>query len=338
MDPTKDKIDDDNSKHCSNTALRRGRGRPRKNQILSTNSGNKKNKIIKLDKSTTEKNEDDEEIILHLPISFKDLNVNKTSQINKQISPNTNIFTINDINSDSATDSCEDNDIIVQDLKDKIKDQEKQIQNLEKEIMEYKNIMIEDTSKVGNNRKVYKMNLNFIDIHSGTQIVREKTDIACWWCGYNFDTVPCFIPDKIYNDTYYVFGCFCSFNCAAAYNLKMDDAFVWDRYSLLKRLYNITDETHEDINIAPPRETFSRLGGPLTYEDYKKNCKKCSKEYRFIMPPMTSIVPLIEEGHVDNTKVNISLAELNKKSNLRRSKPLPNTRTTLFETLGINKA
>lgn len=331
MDPTKDKLDDMNIRQISNAAQRRGRGRPRKNQVLAAN-GNKKPKV---DKTTTDKNDNEEEIILHLPISFKDLSINKVSQTNKAISPNTNIFTINDINSESTSESYEDNDIVIQEMKDKIKEQEKQIKNLEKEIVDYKNLVTEDTSKGINSRKVHKMNLNFIDSCSGNQIVHEHTNIACWWCGYNFDTVPCFIPEKIYNDTYYVFGCFCSFNCAAAYNLKMEDSFVWNRYSLLKRLYNITYENIEEINVAPPREAFSRLGGPLTHEEYKKNCRKCSKEYRFIMPPMTSIATLIEEHHIENTKVNISLAELNRKSNLRRSKPLPNTRTTLFETLGF---
>jgi hypothetical protein len=53
---------------------------------------------------------------------------------------------------------------------------------------------------------------------------------------------------------------------------------------------------------------------------------------------MTSIVPLIEEGNSDNTKVNISLADLNKKNILKRSKPLPNTKNTLFKTLGIKQS
>lgn len=258
-------------------------------------------------------------------------------------SPNANIFTINDMNSESNSDSSnyEVNDIVVHDLKEKIKEQDRYILQLEKEIDEYKNMLSEDINHGLLNRKVHKMDVNFIDSVSGKTIVVENTTIACWWCGYNFDTQPCFIPEKFYNETYHVFGCFCSYNCAASYNLKMDDSFMWDRYSLLKKLYNTIYQTKnnniQEIPLAPPREAFNRLGGPVSHEIFKKNCNKCTKEYRFIMPPMTSIVPLIEEGNIEHTKVNISLADLNKKSNLRRQKPLPNSRTTLFETLGIRE-
>ena len=47
----------------------------------------------------------------------------------------------------------------------------------------------------------------------------EATNIKCWWCTLSFDDVPCFIPKKMRNGKYHVFGCFCSFNSAMAYNL-----------------------------------------------------------------------------------------------------------------------
>jgi hypothetical protein len=181
------------------------------------------------------------------------------------------------------------------------------------------------------------MTLDFVHSQDGQTIIEEKTDIACWWCTYNFDTIPCFVPEKFYNNKYHVFGCFCSYNCAASYCLGMTDSFTWNRYGLLKKLYNTVYGNTESITIAPPREAFRKFGGTLSYEDYRKNCVRGSKEYRFIMPPMTSIVPLIEEGNTDVTKVNISLAEINKKTMLRRTKPLPSVRNNLFETLGIKE-
>ena len=313
---------------------RRGRGRPRKNQIVQINEKTKKEKMVKLSKVTSEKKELDEEIILHLPISFKDLDMKKNKEKDEpKSSPNANIFTINDINSESTSDSSnyEVNDIVVHDLKEKIREQEKYIKKLEKEVVELKNMVSEDVSHGLINRKVHKMRTNFINSTTGQKLIVEKTNIACWWCSYNFDTVPCFIPEKFYADEYYVFGCFCSYNCAASYNLKMEDSFVWERYSLLKKMYNV------DLLKFQPREAFEKFGGPLSHEEYLKTSQKCPKEFRFIMPPMTSIVPLIEEGNMENTKVNISLADLNKRTNLRRQKPLPNSRTTLFETLGIRE-
>ena len=188
------------------------------------------------------------------------------------------------------------------------------------------------------------MNITLLDSISEKPVVVEKTNIACWWCTYNFDCPPCFLPDNYLNDKFYVFGCFCSFNCAAAYNLHLDDPSVWNRYSLLKKLYNIVkkgdnkdNKDNIDIEIvnAPPREVFEKFGGPLTYENYVKTCNKTSKEYRFIMPPMTSIVPLIEEGQFDKTKVDITLADINRKTSIKRNKPLPNVKNTLFEKFGI---
>ena len=173
------------------------------------------------------------------------------------------------------------------------------------------------------------MNINLMSSSTGNLIVMEKTDIACWWCTHNFDTMPCFIPEKLLDNTYHVFGCFCSFNCAAAYNLQMENSYMWDRYSLLKKLCNTIQGNNNEITIAPQREVFTKFGGVLTYEEFRKNCRTCIKEYRFIMPPMTSIVPLIEEGYTDSTKVNVSLAELNKRGALRRKNPLPNVKNTL---------
>ena len=351
----------ENLKQNHQQMTKRGRGRPRKNQVMVDIDKNKKNKIVQITKPT-QKNiinkEPDEEIILHLPISLKDLNTLKqtngtatanatstsvfehkttTSSNNNNLNPN--IFTINDINSDSDTDNSnyENNNIIISDLKQKIKNQEKLISGLQKEVSEYKSLFSENITNGINSRKVSKMNLNLIETNTGKSLVAEQTNIACWWCTHNFDTMPCFIPEKIINETYYVFGCFCSYNCAASYNLKMEDSYVWNRYSLLKKLYSLIYKTDNDISLAPPREVFSKFGGLLSYEEYKKNNKKCMKEYRFIMPPMTSIVPLIEEGCVDSTKVNVSLADLNKKNILRRNKPLPGVKNTLFETLGIKE-
>lgn len=330
---------------------KRGRGRPRKNQIINEIDKNKKNKNINEQKIIfKEIKKDDDEIILHLPISFKDLSLSKentvfekkTSDISNE-NNNSNIFTINDINSETNSDSYNDdsnNEIdntILKELKLKNKELEKIINKLENKVNEYK-LLINDNNIGINSRVVSKMKIEFISILNGKSIIIEKTDIACWWCTYNFDTVPCFIPDKYYDNKYYVFGCFCCFECAAAYNLNSGDSYMWNRYSLLRKLYNISHDNNDEILVAPPREVFEKFGGPLSHNEFRKNCIKCTKEYRFIMPPMASIIPLIEEGHTDSTKVNISLADLNKKSILKRTKPLPNVKNNLFETLGIKES
>ena len=329
---------------------KRGRGRPRKNQIINDHDKKKvktAGEIKKMVRDLSEK--ENEEIILHLPICMNDVISKKNSIFEKKESSpqtnssNKNIFTINDINYDSESNDGSSSNIdvdtvYVKELKEKIKKQDNKIKKLENEINEYRTIITETAQKGTNERKVTRMltEFIFIDNKTGEQIVTEKTNISCWWCAHSFDDAPCFIPEKFYKDKYYVFGCFCSFNCAASYNLDIDDSQIWNRYSLLKKLYNHIFKNDLEIRLAPKKEVFEKFGGPLNYDEYKKNCYTCTKEYRFIMPPMTSIVPLVEEGNGSDNKINLRLADLNKKNLvLKRTKPLPNQKSTLLETMGI---
>jgi hypothetical protein len=344
-----DKIGNDSS---LNQNLKRGRGRPRKNQIVSDLEKNRKlqsntQNITEQKIIFKETKKEDDEIILHLPISLKDIIVSDTPVHEHQKDEpssneyNTNIFTINDMNSDTESEETNADNLIVGELKQKIKMLEKKVCSLQSELDEYKSQASENIYNGINGRKVTKMNIEFISTQDGTTVVTEKTDIACWWCTYNFDTMPCFLPDKYYDNKFYVFGCFCSFECAAAYNLNSGDSYMWNRYSLLKRLYSAIHkhtQEHEEISIAPPREAFKKFGGVLSHDEFRKNCKQIKKEYRFVMPPLAPITPFIEEGmHTDSTKINITLADLNKKGAIKRSKPLPSTKNNLFETFGLKE-
>lgn len=186
------------------------------------------------------------------------------------------------------------------------------IKKLEQEIERYKEIF-EETA----HRKLIKTTCCDMIDSEGSKVICEKTDIACWWCSYNFDTVPCVLPEKLYEDKYHVFGCFCTLNCAAAYNINMNDYKVWDRYSLLKKLYGI----EKDVPLAPARECFKKFGGSLLHEQHLINCIKCTNEYRFVMPPLISIIPYIEQ---------ISLINKNNKLILKRSKPLPSNKCSFY--------
>ena len=65
---------------------------------------------------------------------------------------------------------------------------------------------------------IWKQNNKFVILHSETsQVMPNKTNISCWWCAHEFDNIPCYIPIKIVNDTYYVHGNFCTYNCALSY-------------------------------------------------------------------------------------------------------------------------
>ena len=334
---------------------KRGRGRPRKNQVINIIDTKKKNTQHHDIKNlfNFDENRENDDIILHLPITLNDIDKIKHKQNsnifekidNSKIHPvsNTNetinIFTINDINSDDtmSTDDYSQDDVN-NDLFQKMKDQEKYIKKLETEIHEYKHIIQSTIDNNGMNlTKVNRMKTDFVFIDDSTkkQIIIEKTEIACWWCTYNFDSVPCFIPEKYIDEKYHVFGCFCSYNCALSYNLNMNDYNVGNRHSLLKRLHNTIYNSNEDIPLAPPKEVFEKFGGTLTYPEYRKNCQTNLKEYRFIMPPLISIIPSVEESTKNNMNINTQFSNLNQNLVLKRSKPIPTTKATLLESMYI---
>ena len=337
----------------SSALIKRKRGRPRKNQESTSQSQKKLSFDAKteLNSLIEKKNSEDDEIILQLPINFSDIkkanvnlkNKNEQKKHEENDSKNsssslndTNIFTITDLSYDTLSDEDSYEVKINKDAQKIIKQQEEKIKNLENEVKEYKSLLDEKINTGFIEKRVSKMNINFIDNKSGEQKILDCVDICCWWCTYEFDTLPCFIPEKYDDGKYYVFGCFCSFNCAASYNINTNDYKIWERYSLLKKLYNKIHNTNEDISLAPDRETLKKFGGPLTIDEFRKNNNICEKEYRFIMPPMVSIIPLIEETFKDNVKFR-KIKSFGSDDNLvlKRNKPLPNTKSNLIDTLGI---
>ena len=168
------------------------------------------------------------------------------------------------------------------------------------------------------------------------KLFQKKTNINCWWCTYNFDHLPSFIPDKYHNGKFYVFGCFCSFNCAGAYNLSLNDNRIWERYALMKQLYyminknTITSIADIDINIAGPKELLEKYGGPMTIDEYRINSKILGREYHKLMPPFLPINIGFEETTSSKTNsktINIgNILNHTSKDNIliKRNKPLSN--------------
>ena len=321
---------------------KRKRGRPRKNQVIDKQEKKQKGKKpVEKKKLFKTIDDNEEEIILHIPgLSLSDvqnLKATETKTVTEKSSSSpqdTDIFTIADISGNYSSSEDDDNKfgIVIEndEIIKKLKEKDVVIKKLEDEIQKYRDILNENLISGIDHAKVTKMDINLISTKTGKSLVKDKTDIACWWCTCNFNTPPCFIPEKVVDNTYYVFGCFCSFNCAASYNVSIDDYKVWDRYSLIKKLYNTIYENNKDILVAPPRESLKKFGGPLSIEEFRRNHEVVKKKYRMIMPPMVSIVPFIEESYVDNSKFK-KLKIMNGEDDyvLKRSKPLPNTKNTL---------
>ena len=70
-----------------------------------------------------------------------------------------------------------------------------------------------------------------------TNNVSDKKS-ACFWCTCSFDNPAIYIPSSYENNSYEVYGCFCSPQCAVSFlkNQNIDTSTLWERYSLLNNM------------------------------------------------------------------------------------------------------
>ncbi len=310
------------------TDINKKRGRPKKSIIINDTT-QKKGKSVNNVYHEIKNNEEEEEkqgpIILHLPITSSD----------------TKKFGLTTSSEESPIEIIVPKKEVVKNKTIEIEDTDEKndrIAYLEKEIEKYRQDISKLSAELIPKRKAYYANVNFVDTTNGNKITTQKTDIACWWCTYKFNTPPCYIPDTIIEDNYYVFGCFCSYNCAAAYNIKcMNDCRVWVRHGLIIKLISkIYPDKNKEINltIAPDKEVLQRYGGHLTIDQYRNLFYNNNIECSILLPPMKSIVPIIEEINI-LAKKDVQQTSNNEKDQLvlKRSKPLPNAKNDILQSM-----
>ena len=285
-------------------------------------------KIISL-KQTKSKATDD--LIAHIPLDEETIKKYITGEdSDTELLNNKKI----DIFFESTNNNNKKNELLI--LKNENKKLKKQIESLKKENG------IKDS-------KVFKTKIKNYNETLKKEIDEDtENDIACWWCCHKFNNIPIGIPNKILNDKFYVFGNFCSFNCTAAYIHGLDDWKISERLSLLHQMYysiyNI--EEYESIKSAPEKETLKLFGGPLTIDEFRNVSSNHNKDYRLIVPPMTSIIPLVEENNKEKNKChyttnkniplnNLKISNKLEKLKLKRSKPLHSSKYSLIETMGL---
>ena len=306
-------------------------------------------KILSLQKGEIIRIENDENcIIAHIPLQLSDIekysskdSLSNNSFINKQktITKSTDISIDNELSLENPTL-----------FNNKKKSENKYIKFLERKIeklkqeLEFHNDKNNSTEVFSNDYNIERVNNKLINIENNKCILNKKTDLYCWWCCHGFDNIPFPLPNKFYKKKFYVFGVFCSASCALSYNLDMQDHKIWERNSLIIKLYNLLTENDVDnINPALPRQSLSIFGGPYNIKDFRENVV-CIYNSRFIIPPMVPIITLIEESYKErntykwNKKLNISrYNKLTKNMKLKRNKPLNNKLNSLEKTMGLRK-
>lgn len=202
------------------------------------------------------------------------------------------------------------------------------------------------TNSQTNSHVMYSMNQ--FNIANNNNNWPKKTDIHCWWCCHSFNTVPVAIPTKYCNDSFTVYGCFCSYNCAMAYIFNTYNLNTWEQYSLLKLMYYKTTNLNTDIKCAPKKEILTKFGGTVDINSFRKSFTLYNLSYRYITPPMTSIISHIIEDSSNNnlqslnqinennfqSKINTQ-SPLTTQYKLKRVKSLINTKNSLEVTMGL---
>jgi len=144
-----------------------------------------------------------------------------------------------------------------------------------------------------------------IQLYRGTQSDKHA---ACFWCTYEFDNHPCYIPKYEIDDMMYGYGSFCQPECAVAYLMKqnLDDSTKFEQYHLLNQLYSKVYDYKKNIKPAPdPYYLLDKFYGNLSIQEYRKLIK--SEHMLLVLDkPMTRTLP---ELHEDSEEIGMNLIQ-----------------------------
>jgi hypothetical protein len=124
---------------------------------------------------------------------------------------------------------------------------------------------------------------------------------ACFWCTYEFDNPPVYIPKHHIKDSYQVYGCFCSPECAVAHLMEesIDSSTKFERYQLVNHIYAKIYNYEKNIKPAPnPYYMLSRFYGNLSIQEYRSLLRN-ERLFLIVDKPLTRVLPELHEDNDD---------------------------------------
>ena len=123
----------------------------------------------------------------------------------------------------------------------------------------------------------------------------HQTNYWCYWDCHPFDTTPFGIPIKFKQNKFHMFGCFCSLECAVAYNFYESDRSDnrWENYNLINMLSNKINYKF-CVNPAISRKCLNTFGGHLEIRTFREKNSQ-NKHYHILTYPMVSLMEQVEE-------------------------------------------
>lgn len=232
-------------------------------------------------------------VILHLKCSLKDLQTNTLLGSNIEsfnFSANKNDFSYEIINSN-------DNNII-------------QNNTTQNEILNVtSNKYFDDEPEYDEEHSVKNKENDIKDVWKKLKVLEHNLHInnisdkksACFWCTYEFDNPPIYIPKHYIKDAYNVYGCFCSPECATAYLMEenIDSSSKFERYHLLNHIYSKIYDYKKNIKPAPnPYYMLEKYYGNLNIQEYRSLLRN-ERLFLVVDKPLTRILPELHEDNDD---------------------------------------
>ena len=257
------------------------------NQDVAKKRGRKPKggKIIQQTLLLTNAKENRPNVILHLKCFFKDLNDNKLidGQLDSFNFSNANL-SYNVINKHDINNSLNQPSKIDEEI-----DYDSEYDNAADLALNKTN----DIKEIWKKLKVLEQDLHLNNISS--------KKCACFHDTCEFDSPPIYIPKYFMNETYHVYGCFCSPECAVAFLMKesIDTSTKFERYYLLNHIYCKIFEYNKNIKpAADPFYMLEKFYGNLTIQEYRALLRN-ERLFLVVDKPLTRIMPELHEDNDD---------------------------------------
>ena len=251
-------------------------------------------------------------VILHLKCSLKDLYQNALidSDINGFDFAGSNQLKYDSLNKETNIFNNNSNNFALNEIQEQYKSEDD---------YEY-----EDEHKDNDIREVWKK-LKVLEHNLHVNNICDKKS-ACFWCTYDFDNPPVYIPKHHIKESYHVYGCFCSPECATAYLMEenIDSSSKFERYYLINHIYSKIYNYKKNIKPAPnPFYMLEKYYGNLTIQEYRSLLRN-ERLFLIVDKPLTRIMPELHEDNddfiINNKVIPSNTYQLKKKFQKKQTK------------------
>jgi len=158
----------------------------------------------------------------------------------------------------------------------------------------------EDYHKKDNELKDVWKKLKALEHNLHVNNISDKKS-ACFWCTCEFDNPPIYIPKSYMKETYNVYGCFCSPECAVAHLMEenIDSSAKFERYHMVNHIYTKVYNYTKNIKPAPnPYYLLDKFYGNLSIQEYRLLLRN-ERLFLIVDKPLTRILPELHEDNDD---------------------------------------